>query len=90
MTKITAAEAREISGPCIEDYVEEAYIEIRKAAEDKRREARLHSTFWTREGYARSKSWIEAVDILTKDGFKVEFFYRELSMAVDMYTRVMW
>lgn len=90
MTKITAAEAREIAGPCIEDHLAEAYAEIRKAAEDKRREARLHSEFWTREGYSRTRNWIEAVDVLTKDGFVVDFFYRELSIAVDMYTVVKW
>lgn len=90
MTKITAQEAREISGPGIEDYLAEAYAEIRKAAEAKKREAHLHSQFWTREGYSRTKMWIEAVDLLTKDGFKVEFYYRELSIAVDMYTVVTW
>lgn len=90
MTKITAAEAREISGPGLEDHLAEAYVEIRKAAEAKRREAHLHSQFWTGEGYRRTKMWIEAVDRLTKDGFKVDFYYMEHSIAVDMYTRVTW
>lgn len=90
MSKITADEARTISGPGLEDYLNDAYLIIRKAAEAKKRSANLHGDFWAREGYSRTKMWIEAVDTLAKDGFKVEFYYKEHSIAVDMYTMVMW
>lgn len=87
--KITAEEARNISGPSIQEQVNLVYPLIRAAAEAKRRFVNLHDSFWVNGGYAKSAEWIEAVALLEKDGFKVRFFYQERQF-VDMYTVVEW
>lgn len=40
--RLTAAQAREIAGPTVEEYVDDALMAIRAAAENKRREVALH------------------------------------------------
>lgn len=87
--KITAEEARALSGPSVEDHVNEVYPAIRKAAEQKWREIRLHDDFWTQGGYSGTADWKRACDLLRADGFKVEFFYEERQF-VNMYTKVSW
>lgn len=86
---ITAKEARELSGPTIEDHLAEAYAAIRKAAENKKREVALHSNFFANEGYSETTDWHKAKKKLTEQGFRVEFFYEERQL-VNAYTKVIW
>jgi len=89
MTKITAAEARALSGLTVEEHVSEVYPLIREAAEKKLRNVNLHGPFWAHDGYLGTHEWQKAKKILENDGFKVEFFYTE-HQFVDMYTIVEW
>lgn len=86
---ITADEARALSGPSVEDYVEAACEGIRKAAMEKKNMVALVGDFWCRGGYDNTESYKQAVKMLEELGFKVEFFYEELQF-VNMYTIVKW
>lgn len=88
MTKITAAQARELAGLTVQERVDEVYPLIEKAAKMKLRRVHLHD-WWAHEGYRASPEWKEAVALLEKDGYKVTFFYEERQF-VDMYTIVAW
>lgn len=87
--RLTAAEARELAGPTIEERVNAALLEIKEAAENKKRSVCLHSDFWTQGGYHETPDWNEAVKQLKDLGYDVEFFYEERQF-VDMYTWVKW
>ena len=89
MNKFTAAEARALAGPSIDDHVQEALDSVRAAAIDKKHSTALHSDFWTRGGYSRTEDWKAACKKLEELGFKVSFFYQELQF-VHMYTVVEW
>ncbi len=89
MSKINAEEARKLAGPTVEDHVNEVYKKIRKAASEKKRQISLHDEFWVYGGYHERTDYKEAVEILKKDGFTVNFFYEERQF-VDMYTIVKW
>lgn len=89
MSKITAAEARNIAGPTVQEVVDAVYPLIKEQAELKRRKLHLHDDFWTHGGYNRTKEWKEAVSLLEADGYKVSFYYMELQF-VDLYTVVEW
>jgi hypothetical protein len=88
MSKITAAEARKLAGPTVQERVDDVYPLIREAAEKGKRSIALHD-WWANEGYNRTNEWKQACMILEGDGFKVEFFYEERQF-VDMYTVVKW
>lgn len=88
MNRITAAEARALSGPSVEDHVEEAYLSIRAAASRGHHEVKLHG-WWATEGYKESGDYAEARKILINDGYSVFFHYEERQF-VDMYTVVKW
>lgn len=87
--RITAAEARNLAGPTVQERVDEVYPLIEKAAQEKKRKIALHDDFWVREGYSGTKDYHEAVKLLENDGYKVRFFYEERQF-VDMYTTVEW
>jgi hypothetical protein len=89
MSRITAAEARQLAGPSVQERVDEVYPLIRKAATNKQREVGLFGQFWVNEGYDRTEAYVEACDLLRADGFTVEFFYEERAY-VSMYTLVKW
>ena len=89
MTKITAQEARELSGPTVQERVDAVYPVIREAATKGKRDIMLRDKFWADGGYSASKDWKQAVMILEGDGFKVGFYYNE-SQFVDMATTVEW
>lgn len=86
---ITANEARGLAGPTPQERVDMLDDVIRKAAANKKRSVALHDPFWVNEGYSRTKDYVEACDLLEKNGFKVRFFYEERQF-VDMYTIVEW
>lgn len=89
MSKITAVEARKLAGPTVQEHVDEVYLKIREAAIQKQREIRLSDSFWADGGYSKSTEWKQACEILTADGYKVNFYYAEMQF-VDMGTMVSW
>lgn len=90
MSRITAAQARELSGTTAEQEVDMIYDDIRIAAADKKNRLNLNSNFWVDEGYSATTKWKKACDILRKDGFTVKFYYSDGGQFVDMYTYVEW
>lgn len=89
MTKITAAEARRLAGPTVQERVDEVYPLIREAAEKGKRFVTLRDSFWVNDGYSKTKEYQQACMILEGDGYKVSFFYEERQF-VNMYTTVEW
>lgn len=91
--RMTAVQAREIAGPTIEERVDAAVdaalIDIRAAAEKKRRQISLHADLWTHGGYSSTDEYTRACEVLRGLGYTVEFFYEELQF-VNMYTVVKW
>jgi hypothetical protein len=87
-TKITAAEARKLAGPTVQERVDEVYPLIREAAEKGKRWINLHD-WWADEGYRGSVEYKQACMILEGDGYTVKFFYEERQF-VAMYTTVEW
>lgn len=90
MTKITAGEARQISGTSSAEYVEAVYPLIRAAAAEHKRQVNLHSEFWVREGYSGTQKYKDACKILEQDGYVVRFFYEDCIQFTNMYTVVKW
>ena len=89
MAKITAEEARKLSGITAEEYADGAFELIRIAASGGKRKITLHGEFWERGGYSGTPEWKQACKILEDAGFEVRFFYEERQF-VDMYTIVEW
>lgn len=87
---ITAQEARSLAGPTVQERVDDLEIAIKQAALEKKRSINLHDPFWVHEGYSSTKEYKQAVMILEGMGYKVSFYYKEHSIAVDMYTVVSW
>lgn len=87
---ITAQEARTLAGPSPQERVDELESLIKQAALEKKRSINLHDTFWVHEAYSGTKDYKMAVMLLEGMGYKVEFYYKEHSIAVDMYTVVSW
>lgn len=85
----TAAEARELAGPTVEEIVNDAIEEIKKAAQNKKRSLRLNSDFWTKGGYSTTPDWLKAVKLLEGLGYDVKYHYEERQF-VDHYTLVSW
>jgi hypothetical protein len=86
--RITAAEARKLAGPTVQERVDEVYVKIREAATEGKRWINLHD-WWADEGFRGSVEYKQACKILEGDGFKVDFFYEERQF-VAMYTTVEW
>ena len=87
--KITAAEARELSGPTPQERVDAVYPLIREAAEKGQRSIRIGVDFWAHEGYSGTAAYRDAVRLLEADGYRVEFYYEERQF-VDMGTEISW
>ena len=87
---ITALEARKIAGPTVQERVDMLEEQIKQAATERKRSINLHDEFWVREGYSGTKEYKQAKMILEGLGYKVDFYYKEHSIAVDMYTVVSW
>lgn len=87
--RMTAAQARELAGPTIDERVDAALVDIRAAAEKNQREIALHGDFWVHGGYNSKPDYKAACAILEKLGYTVTFFYEERQF-VNMYTVVKW
>jgi hypothetical protein len=87
--KLTASEAKKISGLTAEEEVAAIEDRIEKAAKEKKRQIELKSDFWISEGYDQTEKYLKACGILENNGYTVKFFYEELQF-VNMYTIVSW
>lgn len=87
--RLTAAQARELAGPTVDERVDAALIDIRAAADRKQREVFLHGDFWVHGGYSETADYKAARKMLQDLGYTVEFFYEERQF-VNMYTVVKW
>jgi hypothetical protein len=88
--KITAEEARQLSGLSIEEKVDVVFELIRKTATLKERNIKLnHDNLWKTGGYSRSPDWLKACRILKDVGFTVDYYFSEDQTSVS-YTIVSW
>lgn len=89
---LTAAEAREISGPDAKDYLLFIEEKIRAAAKDKKREVIIREEPYA--GWLNGSSPIsgepeKAIDSLRAAGYTVKLYYREFQF-VDMGLHIKW
>jgi hypothetical protein len=87
---ISADEAKKLAGPTPQDRVDMLEIQIKKAALEHKHSIDLHGEFWAREGYQGSEEYKQVKTLLQNLGYKVDFYYKEHSIAVDYYTIVSW
>jgi hypothetical protein len=92
----TAAEARKLAGPTLQEKVASLLFTIKELAINKERQCitsyqhQKNDDLWVHGGYSQTAEWKEAKQILEKLGYEVSFYYSEGSIAVDMYTLVKW
>lgn len=93
--RLTAAEARAMAGPTLDEKVDSILAKIAEFARSQKRRLRCgwdydcDKDLWINGGYSKSPDWIAANKILTDLGYKVTFYYSE-SQFVDMYTLIEW
>lgn len=89
---ITAKEAKQISGPTMEDYLSEIEPKIKAAASSGGREVLIRSEPYARWLYSESSLSGEskkAVDKLRELGYELSLYYKE-SQFVDMGLIIKW
>ena len=89
---LTAAQAREISGPSAEDYLATIEQHIRTAADGKQREVLIRDepfAHWLYGSNALPAEPCKAIEALKAAGYTVDLFYQE-NQFVDMALRVKW
>lgn len=86
---ITAKEARELSGPTIEEIAEFFDRPIREAASKKERKITIYHGQLENEAYGRTKRWAEFVEYMHNLGFKAELYYYE-GQFVHMRITISW
>jgi len=86
---ITAKEARELSGPTIQEEALSLDPHIRKAAENKERKVLVYHGKLENEAYSNTQRWKDFVKYMQGLGFKVSLHYNE-SQFVDMRLRIEW
>lgn len=95
MTRLTAAEAKKLAGPTLEEKVDAILVAIKDAAMNKKRSLRTGWEYkddpdlWVNGGYSATSDWKAAVAVLENLGYKVSFYYAE-TQFVDMYTIISW
>jgi hypothetical protein len=90
---ITAQQAREISGPDAQVYLDFIEKKIKEAAEKKKFEVIISENPYARWLYSErdlSDQPKKAIKILRDNGFKVDLYYSEGSQFVDMGLRINW
>lgn len=90
---IDAAEIRSLCNRSAVEEVDEVLELLKKSVyknPDMPHSFRCRDKFWVNEGYSKTPKWNDAKKILEDRGFKVEFYYEEFSIAVDMYTIISW
>jgi hypothetical protein len=88
---ITAKEASQLSGPSAEDYLNHIDKMIREAAKNKARQIMIRDEPYARWLYGQPAGEAKLVlDTLKKNGYTVEHYYKEHSIAVDMALVIKW
>jgi hypothetical protein len=96
MTRLTAAQAKQLAGPSVDEKVDAILVAIEKIATNKGRQLRAGYDYdqdkdlWVSGGYTPTPEWKEATKILEKLGYDVDFYYNDGSQFVDMYTIIRW
>lgn len=92
----TAEEIRKMMPTTLEDKLKPLLMAIeKKALEGDYRlktgwEYKQDNDLWIEGGYNKTPEWKSAKKRLEDLGFQVKFFYKEYSIAVDMYTLISW
>lgn len=95
MTRLTAKEARELSGKTVDEKIDSLLQTLQIKAKAGKRELRTSwehgedSDLWVNGGYSTTKEWTQAKLALEQLGYKVTYYYKE-SQFVDMYTLIEW
>jgi hypothetical protein len=95
MTRLTAAQAKQLAGPTVTEKVDAILVAIKAAADNRKRELRTgweykdDNDLWVSGGYGPTADWKEAQRQLQELGYTVEFYYKE-TQFVDMYTIIKW
>jgi hypothetical protein len=93
--RLTAEEARKLSGKTLDEKVDGLLAAIAEAAKQHKRQLRTgwdygaDEELWIQHGYSKTEDWKTARKILVDLGYTVEFYYEE-SQFVDMYTLIKW
>lgn len=90
---ITAKEAKELSGPSAEYYLDFIEVKIREAAVNKGKKVTIRENPYAKWLYSEkdmSPAEKSAINTLKDNGFSVSLYYCEHSMAVDMGLVVSW
>lgn len=85
MARITAAEARALAGPTIDERVDDACERIEGAARARRRSIKLQGNWWGAEGADNSSAYIAASGALIALGFAVM-----VTPGSDPFVTVSW
>jgi hypothetical protein len=94
-TRLTAAEARKLAGPTVQERVDDILVAIEKLAKQGKRQLRTGWDYdkdrelWIDGGYSNTPEWREAIKILSELGYKAQFYYN-CGQFVDMYTLIKW
>ena len=89
---LTAAEARELSGPTADEYLKEIEVFIRKAATEKQRSVIIRKNPYASWLYDEKDTPAEAriaIKKLQEAGYIVSLYYVELQF-VDMGLEIAW
>jgi hypothetical protein len=95
MPRLTATEARGLSGKTLDEKIDSLLAVIEKVAREGKRELRTgyqhreDPDLWIQGGYSHTHEWDAAKIELEKLGYTVTFFYEERQF-VDMYTKITW
>lgn len=90
---ITAKEAAELSGPSAEDYLAFLESKIVEAAKKKCREVTIRENpyaYWLYDSSECPREVAKAITTLREKGYKLELYYQEHSIAVDMALVIKW
>ena len=85
-----------MAGETLDEKIEKMLATIKRRATEKNRLCRAgydhdaDQDLWIYGGYNHTPDWNKAKAALEKLGFKVSFYYRDGSIAVDMYTLIEW
>lgn len=96
MKIVTAEEARNLSGPSLEDKIEALSKTIESLAKKGNRRCRTgydhkpDDDLWVYGGYNKTSDWKRAKVLLELHGYKVTFYYHDGGQFVDMYTLIEW
>lgn len=93
---LTAAEARKLAGPTVDEMIERLLITIKRLAKEKKRQCNTgvnHKDdleLWVNSGYGPTEEWKEAKKKLEGLGYNVSFYYSDGCQFVNMYTIIKW